>query len=144
MGYLASLLDFQAAVRPTEIVESHREPTHPAVRAMRFGKGQRLAYFALVAQAAGAIVTFHHTRVDLLVAQEIEHMGKPCFPMHRSHFNPRNPTAFIAFLDLAIRQALPPAQHWTTVSALGRIPTTEHLQKRRLVARISIGNFSFR
>src|SRR5687768_8916287 len=120
MGYLACLLDFQTAVRPTEIVESHREPTHPAVIAMRFGKGQRLAHLALVAQATGAIVTFHHTGIDLLVAQEIEHMGKPGFAMHRSHLNSCNPSAFIVFLDLAIRQALPPAEHWTPASALGR------------------------
>lgn len=106
---------------------------------MRLGKGQRLADFALVAQAAGAVVTFHHTRVDLLVAQEIQHMRKTCFAMHRSPLDPLNPTAFRALLDLALRQALPLAHPRTTVSTLRRIPTTEHLHKRRLVAGIGIG-----
>src|SRR5262249_9719855 len=33
MGHLVRLIAFQTAVRPTEIVEAHRQPTHPAVRA---------------------------------------------------------------------------------------------------------------
>jgi len=45
-----------------------------------------------------------------------------------------NPTAFIAFLNLTIDQALPPADHRTKAQALGWDTTDEHLQKSCCVA----------
>src|SRR5262249_23271144 len=43
MGHLARLIAFQAAVRPTEIVEAHRQPTHPAVIGLGVAKAEILA-----------------------------------------------------------------------------------------------------
>ena len=119
MSHLILLPEFQAAVRPTEIIEPHREPTHPAVIPLRLGKGQRVSYFAPVAQAAGTVVAVHHARVDLRVAQQREHMLKTRFAMHRSDLDPLHPTAFVAFLNLTIGQALPPTDYRTAPSALG-------------------------
>ena len=67
MGHLVCLIDFQTAVKPTEIVEAHRQPTHPAVIAPGFRKRQGLADFTLVTEPTGAVVTLYHTRVDLRV-----------------------------------------------------------------------------
>ena len=61
------------------------------------------------------------------------------FAMHRSHLNPLDPMAFVAFLDLAIRQTLSPAEHRPTASPRWRIPTAEHLEESRFVARKGIG-----
>ena len=69
MDHLAVLLDPQTAMRLTEVVEPHREPTHPAVIPLRFGKGQRLAHLPLVPQATGSVMPFDDTRIDLLIAQ---------------------------------------------------------------------------
>ena len=80
MRHLNLLPNLEAAVRATEVVEPHREPTHPPVIPVRFGKGQRLVYLALVAQTTGAVVTFHHTRVNLFVAQPGEPMRKARLP----------------------------------------------------------------
>src|SRR5262245_27150013 len=56
MHDLRLVLDLHATMCVTEIVESHREPTHPAVIPRRFGKGQGLAHFAPVAPATGAVM----------------------------------------------------------------------------------------
>jgi hypothetical protein len=124
---------------PTEVVQPHGEPTHPLVIARHFGEGQGLSHLALVAQPTGAVVPFHDTCVHLLVAERGEHMFKTCFALHRSYLYSCHPTAFVAFLDLAVGQALSPADHRTTPLALGRVTAAEHLQKRRLVAGIGIG-----
>jgi hypothetical protein len=105
---------------------------------MGFGKGQRLARFTPIAGSTGTVVTFHHTRVKLLVAQQGEHMRKTRFAMERPHLDLFNPTAFVVFLALAIGQALPPTYHRTTALALRRVTPTEHLQKRRCIAGIGI------
>ena len=64
------ILDSQAAMGSAKVVWHHREPTHPAVIPAGFGKRQRLSYFALIVQAARAILTFYHTRIDLVIAQQ--------------------------------------------------------------------------
>src|SRR5688572_20276731 len=56
MRNLRLVLDLQTAMGVTEIVQSYREPTHPAVIPRRFGKSQRLTPLALIAQATGAIL----------------------------------------------------------------------------------------
>jgi len=48
LGHLARLIAVQAAVRPTEIVEAHRQPTHPAVIAPGWRKRQGLSGLTLV------------------------------------------------------------------------------------------------
>ena len=68
MRDLLPLFNLQAAMRPAKVVERYRQPTHPPVISVGFGKGERLAYLALIAQATGPIVTFHDTRIDLLLA----------------------------------------------------------------------------
>jgi hypothetical protein len=136
LGLLPAL---EAAVRVTEVIKPHREPTPPPVIPVRFGKGQHLTYLVLVAQAAGAVVPFHHTRVNLLVTQEIQHMRKPRFAMDHVHLYPLNPRAFVAFLDLAVGQALSPTDHRPTALVLWRVTTTEHVQKSRLIAGTGIG-----
>src|SRR5262249_6796401 len=122
MGHLVRLLDYQTAVRPTEIVEAHRQPTHPAVIAPGLRQCQGLADFPLVTETAGAVVTLYHTRVDLLVPQEIQHMLQTGFAMDCSDFNALHPTTFVRLFHLPIGQPLAPAQHRTTPPPLGRVP----------------------
>jgi hypothetical protein len=50
-------------------------------------------------------MALHHARVDLIVAQQVEHMLKTRFAVHRSHFNAINPTAFVTPFDLPIVDA---------------------------------------
>jgi hypothetical protein len=71
MRNLCLVPDLQATMRVTEIVQPHRKPTHPAVRACRFGKGQGLTHFALIAQATGPIMALDHTRVNGFVAEKV-------------------------------------------------------------------------
>jgi hypothetical protein len=47
MKHLILLPTLQAAVGPTEIIEPHRQPTHPAVIPIHFGKSQGLSHLAL-------------------------------------------------------------------------------------------------
>ena len=54
------VLDLQTAMSVAEIVQPHREPTHPAVIPRRFGKGERLAHLALITQATGPVVSWDH------------------------------------------------------------------------------------
>ena len=57
-----------------EVILYHGEPTHPAVIAACLGKRQRLSPRALIVEAARPIMTLHHTRIDLLVAKQRQHM----------------------------------------------------------------------
>jgi hypothetical protein len=81
---------------------------------------------------------FHHTRVNLFVAQQAQYALKTGFAMHGSHFDAINPAAFVAFFDLTIGQPLPPTNQRTTTSALCRVATTKYLQQGRLVTRKGI------
>jgi hypothetical protein len=58
----------------TKIVLNHREPTHPAVIPAGLRKREGLSYLALIAQAAGAIMTLHCTRINLVIAQQRQRM----------------------------------------------------------------------
>jgi hypothetical protein len=107
------VLDLQAAMSVTKIVQPHREPTHPAVIPRRFRKGQGLTRFALIAQATGPIMTLHHTRINDFVASEIQDMLQTGFAMHDPHIHPLAPTPFLLFFHLPIRQSLWPAQDRT-------------------------------
>jgi hypothetical protein len=68
-------------------------------------------------------------------------MHKTRFAMDHVHLSPLTPIAFVAFLDLAIRQAVPPTDHQPTALALGRVPTTAHCQQSRRVAGLGIGKY---
>src|SRR5215510_3199127 len=61
------VLDLQAPMPLTKVVQPYREPTHPAVIPRHFGKDQRLTHLALIAQATGPIMPLHHTRVNNFV-----------------------------------------------------------------------------
>jgi len=63
MRDLRLVLDLQAPLPVTEVVQPYREPTHPAVIPRRFGKGQGLMHIAVIAQANGPIMPLHHARV---------------------------------------------------------------------------------
>ena len=109
MRHPVVLLDLQTAMRSAEIGVSYREPTHPAVIATGFGKGQCLAHLGLMTQTTGAVVTFDHAGVDLRVTQRIQPVLKTRFAMHRSHVNMITPTAFVTLFDVTIGQILAPA-----------------------------------
>jgi hypothetical protein len=49
---------------PTEVIESHREPTRPPMIPRHFGEGQGLPDLALVAQTTGPVVPFDDTRLN--------------------------------------------------------------------------------
>ena len=102
MSHLVPLLDFHTAVRPAEIVEAHRQPTHPTVIPWCFRKGEGLAHLALIAQTTGAGVTLDHTRVHQLVTQEIPHMRKTGFAMYRSSFNAIHPTTYVGLFGIVL------------------------------------------
>ena len=106
MRDLRLVLDLQATMRVTEIVQPHREPTHPAVIPRRFGKGQGLTHFALIAQATGPIMPLHHTRVNHFVAQQGQDMLQTGFAMDGSYFHPLDPAALVDFVSLAHRPSL--------------------------------------
>jgi hypothetical protein len=104
------------------------------VIATRFRKRQRLADLTLIPQPTRPIVTFHHTGVDLLISQQIQHMLKACFAMHHADFNSIDPSAFIHLLDLPIGQTLPPAKHWQSALSFHGVTSTKDLQQSRLIA----------
>src|SRR5262249_45910546 len=91
-GHLVRLMDFHTAVRPTAMVETHRPPTYPAVRAPGLQKRRGLAALTLTTSTTGAGVTLSHTRVALLVTQERQHRLKTGFAIDRSYFNAIHPT----------------------------------------------------
>jgi hypothetical protein len=62
------VLDLQTTMSVAEIIQPHREPTHPAVIPRCFGKGERLAHLALITQATGPVMTLHRTRMNDCVA----------------------------------------------------------------------------
>jgi hypothetical protein len=93
-------LDLQATVSMTDIVQPHREPTHPAVIPCRFGKGQGLPGLTLIAQATGPVMTLYHTRVDDFVPEKIQDVLEAGFAMHDPHFYSLNPMPFRMFFDL--------------------------------------------
>jgi hypothetical protein len=133
------LFDLQTARRSTEIVGPYREPTHPAVIATGFGKGQRLADLPLMTQPTGAVVTRHDPRVYLRVTSQIPYMCKMGFAMNRSHLHALHSPPFVALVHLSIGQPLTPAHPWTTASSLERVATTEDRQAGRFVAGKGIG-----
>ena len=137
MHDLRLVLNLQATIRVTEIVESHRDPTHPSVIPCRFGKGQRLAHLSLIAQTTGPVMPLDHTRVDDVVPEEIQDVLEAGFAMHDAHLDALHPTPFIVFFDLPIGQALRPAQDqapglpWGAGGG-GRIATAKGFEARRL------------
>jgi hypothetical protein len=126
-------------MRSTEIVVPYREPTHPAVIAAGFGKGQRLSDLPLLTPPTGAVVTLHYTRVDLRVTSQIPYMVKMGFAMNRSHLNAVHSTPFGALVHLSIGQALTPANPWTTAAPWERGATTADLPEGRFIAGQGIG-----
>jgi len=101
------ILSSQAAMGATKIVLHHREPTHPAVISARFGKRQGLSHLTLIVQAARAMVTFHHARIDLVIAKQRQGMLELGLAPNHLEVNP------IAggFNHLPIRQSLGPPNH---------------------------------
>ena len=110
------LLDLQAPMPPAKIVQRHRQPTHLAVRASCFGKGEGLADLAPVAQATRAVLPLHDPRVDMLIPQQVQHMIEARFPPDHPHVDPRDLAPFIAFFHLAIGQPWGLAHQGTRVS----------------------------
>src|SRR6266851_953699 len=118
---------------PTEVIESHREPTHPPVIPRHFGEGQRLPDLAPVAQATGPVVPFDDTRVNLLIAQQRQHMLQTGFAIEGTYCDPLDLMPFILLLHLTIGQPLRPTEDRTGPPALrtvarGRVTTPESLQ----------------
>ena len=68
MHDLRLVLALQTTMGVTEIIQPHREPTHPAMIPGGFGKSQGLTHFALIAQATGPVLTLSRTRVNYFVA----------------------------------------------------------------------------
>src|SRR5262245_11063019 len=137
-------LDLQATVSATEIVQPHREPTHPAVVPRRFGNGQGLPGLALIAHATGPVVTLYHTRVDDVIAEEIQDMLEVGFAMHDPYLSAFNATPFIVFFALPIGSALGPAHNRAPGPACGavrggRIATAEGVEDGGLIPVIGIG-----
>jgi hypothetical protein len=108
MNALHLVLDLQAAMSVAEMISPHREPTHPAVISHRFGNGQGLPHFALMAHATGPVLTLHHARITNLVAEEVQDMLQTRFAMHDSHVHPLDPTPLLLFVHLPIGPALGP------------------------------------
>src|SRR5262245_7465754 len=104
------VLDLQATLRVTAIGEPHCEPTPPAVIPRRFGKGQRLAHLALIAQAAGSVMPLHDPRIDDCVAEQRQDMLQTRFAMHDPYLDSLNPAPFIMLFHLPRGPALWPAQ----------------------------------
>jgi hypothetical protein len=67
-------------MRPAEVIERYGEPTHPLVIPPRFGKGEGFAHLPLIAQATRAVMSFHDTRVDLFIPEQVQHMVETRFP----------------------------------------------------------------
>src|SRR5919202_3255465 len=129
---------------PTKVIEPHREPTHPAVIPRHFGEGQRLPHLPLIPQATSPIMPFDDAGINLLIAQQGQHMFQPRFAIEHADFDPLNPTPFIVFFHLPIGQALGPAQDGTTrptagAVGRGRIPTSKGFKDGGLIALIGIG-----
>ena len=103
-----------AAMRPTKIVQSHAEPTHPAVRPRGLGKGQRLTPLALLAQAPGPHRPLHPARLHDWVASEIPARRQPRCAMHAPHVAPLEPPPWRRLLPLPIGEAWWPAAARTT------------------------------
>lgn len=94
---------------PTNVIQPHGEPAHPAVIARCFRKSQGLTHLVLIAQATRAVMPLHHTRVDVLIAQQGQNALEPRFVIEGAHFDPLDPTSLIVFFYLTIGQALRPA-----------------------------------
>jgi hypothetical protein len=123
---------------PTEVLESYREPTHPAVIPRHWGEGQRLPHLALVAQATGPLMPFDDTGLDLLRAQPGQPVFHPGFARADADFDARAPTPFLGFFPLPIGQSVGPAQERTPGAAWravgSRIPTAKGCEEGRLLA----------
>ena len=139
MGHLVRLRDVHTAVRPTELVEARRQPTHPAVRAPGCRQGPGLSDFPLLPETTRAVVTLDHAGVDRLVTPARQPMRKTGFAMDHSDCHALHPTIFVGLFPLPLGQPLAPAHHRMTPPPLGRRPTTEHLQAGRLVAGQGLG-----
>src|SRR5918996_1163853 len=101
------ILDSQTAMGSAKVVLHHREPTHPAVISARLGKRQGLSHLTLIVEAGPAIFKLHHTRIDLVIAQQRQGMLELGLAPNHLEVNP------IAggFNNLPIRQPLGPPNH---------------------------------
>src|SRR5215472_2694682 len=128
---------------PTEVIQSHGEPAHPAVIPWGFREGQGLAHLALIAQATGAVMTPHHTGVDMPVAQQGQDVLEPRFTIEGTHFNPLNPSLLIVLFHLPIGQALRPAEDRARRPALScgtgsRVTPSKGLQDGGCIALVGV------
>ena len=109
MLHLCILDCFLSSDVPDKIVEAHREPTHPAVIPWHFGEGQRLPDLPLIPSATGPVMPFDDAGIDLLIAQQGQHVFHAGFSIEDADFDSLNPTPFILFFHLPICQSLGPA-----------------------------------
>jgi hypothetical protein len=56
-----------AAMPPTKVLQSHGEPTPPAVLPWGLRASERLAHLPLLAQATRAVMPLHHAGGDALI-----------------------------------------------------------------------------
>jgi len=129
---------------PTKVIQSHREPAHPAVIPWGFREGEGLAPLALIAQTTRAVMAFHHAGIDMPVAQQGQDVLEPRFAIESTHFDPLDPPLLIVFFHLPLGQALWPAEDRTRRSALRletrqRVAPSKGLQERCLIAHVGIG-----
>ncbi len=113
------LLKSSTPMRATKIVLDTREPTHPAVVARSFRKGQRPSDFALVVQTARPVLALHHARVDLRVSEQRADMRETgCAPDHLQR-DPIGRLYLMGCEHLAIGQPQWPAQYGPRRTPLG-------------------------
>jgi hypothetical protein len=81
----------------TKVVEPHREPTHPPVIAWHFGEGERLPDLLLIPQATRPVLPFNDTGIDLLIAQQRQHVFHPGFAIQDADCDSLKSTSCIVF-----------------------------------------------
>lgn len=75
---------------------------------------------------------FHHSRIDLFIPEQVQHMVETGFALDGPDIDPYDPTAFVNFVHLPIRQSLWPTHYGTRDTArcamarLG-VTTAKHL-----------------